>query len=557
MSPFKTLSRSTIAILTAILLLAAGLRFYEIDQRGLFAYDEGWFLLEAKTLYDTIDYTWQKATGQDPGVPLRDYLKERGTVPVTTFKPGHTVLILVGYLIVGVSDLASLGVSALTGTLTVLLVYGFSSRAFGRTAGLLAALVLAISPFHIGYSRAGYAQANGLFFISLGLYLWYAHIQDGSSRWRLLLAGIATGYGFTCHFNLFLMPPLFLFFHLLCSWSSTLMDRARSTALFGVGMALPPTLFELPAHILRFAGLLPEGQWTYVEQFLYRGSLVGNLRFSLDGAHALLDKLVYSEGVVVCAALLLAAIGIAANYRSISREQVIVSLLFIAPALPWSTLSIGLPPLYRTFAVLSLPVAILAGYGLSQVAVWVPNRRVVAAVAAILLVTGWFQVRDLLPVRSSYRKATDVWLEYMEQNSGKLSFLPNSAFPIWYFYLSSRYDDLSEEMQERVSFYPEEKETFPPAGDYEAFDVRRYYRAHHMKNSPQSKAFLAWAEKVRETRKPILRIENPSAAIPIRFDEVWGPKHRELRNRVGAHSSAGYIEVYDLRISRLTARLTK
>ena len=177
--------------------------------------------------------------------------------------------------------------------------------------------------------------------------------------------------------------------------------------------------------------------------------------------------------------------------------------------------------------------------------------------AAILLVTGWFQVRDLLPVRSSYRKATDVWLEYMEQNSGKLSFLPNSAFPIWYFYLSSRYDDLSEEMQERVSFYPEEKETFPPAGDYEAFDVRRYYRAHHMKNSPQSKAFLAWAEKVRETRKPILRIENPSAAIPIRFDEVWGPKHRELRNRVGAHSSAGYIEVYDLRISGLTARLTK
>ena len=552
--PGRHLSFRYLAIL--ILILAAGLRFYNLNNRGIFDYDEAWYLLEGKTLYNTLQFTWHKATEKKTEHRrLKDYLKERGTVPVTSFKPGHTLLVLLGLLCFGPNDYASFAVSALLGTLTVYLLYRLTARIYGPTVGILAGLILALSPFHIGYSRAGYAQANSLFFVALGLYLWVAQRgKESRGATRLFLSGCAVGYAFTCHFNLFTIPPLLLAcetFYILKrrAYFSTTYSRIRRLATLGLGLGLPPFLFELPARLLRLAGRLPDGQQTYFEQFLYRGRLAGELHLSFSGASALLEKLLVSEGALIVAGMGIAIVWAGLKFRTTTFEDRAVLALFFVPALPWSILSVGLPPLYRTFAVLSLPVSILSAAGLIRLSAWLSQRLpagrrlALPLIYLLILGNGIFHVKGLLPVRSTYREATDAWIAHLEQHGGRISFFPGSAWPIWYFYLSARYDRLSPELKQQVAFYPGQKDAMPPDGDFDAFDLKRYLRALAV-DQPE---LLAYAEQLRNAHQTVVRLFNPVSEMPIAYAEVGGNDFKKTWQALEELLPSRYIEIYDLR----------
>jgi outer membrane biosynthesis protein TonB len=55
--------------------------------------------------------------------------------------------------LVGDSEFAVRTLSALFGTLTVPVIYRLARRIAGKTAGLLAALILAVSPFHVRFAQ--------------------------------------------------------------------------------------------------------------------------------------------------------------------------------------------------------------------------------------------------------------------------------------------------------------------------------------------------------------------------------------------------------------------
>lgn len=542
-------------LLAAILIVATFLRFFRITERGIWDYDEAWYLLETKSLYDTIQYAFQSITNGDfAGEGLKSYLRARGDAPVTAFKPGHNVLVLVGMLLLGVHDYATLSVSALSGTLTVLVTYLLASKMFDKRVGLLAALILAVSTFHVGHSRSGYAQANGVLFTTLGLYLWYGFSLKKIQQWGYLFgAGAAIGIGFTCHFNLFTLPPLIVAYEILWQQRTNvaMRDGFRRLATLGAGMAAPLLAFELPVRLLRAMNVLPDGHQTYYEQFAYRGTLTSKLHFNLDGVEALAEKLWLAEGPLVVLGLLAGTWMAIRGFRQLELTMAVA--LFLIPALPWTTLSVGLPPLYRTFAIQVIPCAILAAYGLDWIATRIRSnlsdrfRPAVLPITVIaLLAIAGTQVGPLMAISSGYRAATDQWIDYAKNHGGTISIQPGSSWPIWYFYLSSRYDELPSDVKNQIQFYPGGSDLMPPPGDYDVLDGKRMRRVAIGEN----RALESYLSRLQGA-KVVARIPNSAAVLHNRYSEAWekntstyGPTKQSEKS-----PGYGYTTVYDIRSS--------
>ncbi len=111
------------------------------------------------------------------------------------------------YIYAGVPALAVFGVtefairfpSAFFGVLTVLLTYLLAKKLFEKEGiALLAALFLAISPWHLQFSRGAFEANLGLFFSTLGIYL-FLKFTSSNKLWFVgsMLSFLAGMYTFT------------------------------------------------------------------------------------------------------------------------------------------------------------------------------------------------------------------------------------------------------------------------------------------------------------------------------------------------------------------------
>ncbi len=97
--------------------------------------------------------------------------------------------------IFGFHSLAILAPQALMGIASVLLVYDLTRRRFGRPAGFVAGLVLALTPITVAISR--HNNPDALLILCCVAALWCAlrALEDDRTRW-FVLAGICVGLGF-------------------------------------------------------------------------------------------------------------------------------------------------------------------------------------------------------------------------------------------------------------------------------------------------------------------------------------------------------------------------
>ena len=84
---------------------------------------------------------------------------------------------------------------ALMGVATVALVYDLTRRLWGRTAGFVAGLVLALTPIAVAISRHNNPDALLALCCVGALWCLVRALQDGRTRW-IVLAGVAVGLGF-------------------------------------------------------------------------------------------------------------------------------------------------------------------------------------------------------------------------------------------------------------------------------------------------------------------------------------------------------------------------
>lgn len=133
---------------------------------------------------------------------------------------------------------------ALFGIATIFLVYYTGREFFSRQVGLIAALLYALSPIVIAYSRSSW-NPNLVPFFSLILILLLSRVIDNPDAKKLLLIGITLGIGLQLHY-------VFLFMFIVCGvWFLIVGKRSqylRYIFLVSTGFLIgysPFLLFEL------------------------------------------------------------------------------------------------------------------------------------------------------------------------------------------------------------------------------------------------------------------------------------------------------------------------
>lgn len=187
--------------LAAILVLAAGLRFHGFHSRGLLLFDEGHLVAEARSTGSL----WAAAPGAlagKPGAPGAFAALARDC-PVIFGKPVHNTLL--ASLLPAFSDGASatLVLSATAGTLVVWLCFLLARAFFGDMTGLLASLLLAVSPYHLMYSREGLSDSLAVLFWLGALALWLR-----AGRGAAALSGVVAGLCAGANYRDFVLIPL-------------------------------------------------------------------------------------------------------------------------------------------------------------------------------------------------------------------------------------------------------------------------------------------------------------------------------------------------------------
>lgn len=162
--------------LAAIVLIAAGLRFPLLGTNPV-----GFFCDEASVGYDALSLL---ETGRDQyGRLLPLFARSFGDWDEAFYR----YLSIPWVALFGPTIAATRATAALFGVATVVAIFMLARGWFGTRAALLAAAMLAISPWHVQFSRVAFRAILLPLFFVLGLYFW----TQAKERSRLLLASAA------------------------------------------------------------------------------------------------------------------------------------------------------------------------------------------------------------------------------------------------------------------------------------------------------------------------------------------------------------------------------
>ena len=164
------------AAIAVVFLVAIVLRFYGLPDQGLRTSDGGHYAHQA----------WKVLQGHEKGI--KD-------------KPGHTLLIVISFKLLGLKMSSPLFMSAVSGLAFILFTWLLVRRRFGRAAGLFTAALAAVTPYFLFYHRGANADANLLTFLTGGLLL-YDRVLDASPADGKKYFGWAIGSGMAFGFSL-------------------------------------------------------------------------------------------------------------------------------------------------------------------------------------------------------------------------------------------------------------------------------------------------------------------------------------------------------------------
>ncbi|MEK6675625.1 MAG: glycosyltransferase family 39 protein [Planctomycetota bacterium] len=264
--------RGTWITLLLITVLAAALRFNQIQSAGVSFEDESWYAGDArlwhrcmKTLTDpqALSAVWSgdkrafQARLEANGVHFEDrYIKP---------SQGFTVLGSIMMFVVGDNPAALFVTNSVCGVLSIMALYGLGVMLYDCKTALAAAFLLAVSPYHIVYCRSALAEPSATLFVLCGTLFWVAGCQRRISWGKAyFLAGLCFGYAIICHYRSAYIPVLlFLFDWTLGRQTSVTNDSTvskpdfiRRAALFGGGVMSPILAAEGVFRLAQFAAII-------------------------------------------------------------------------------------------------------------------------------------------------------------------------------------------------------------------------------------------------------------------------------------------------------------
>lgn len=195
----------TKVILLVILLAASILRFWNLSKVPVSLFGDE---LDAGYQAYSILHTGRDYYGNF--MPIHFHSLAEWRTPLYIYSIVPTVAIF------GISPLGVRLPAAIFGVLGVLTSYFLIKEIFkNEKLALVTAFVIGFSPWHIQYSRAGFEVTQLLFFLLLGLLLFFKSLKDGKYLWLSMTSFALTPWVYS---TAKLFTPILLLFLLLVWW---------------------------------------------------------------------------------------------------------------------------------------------------------------------------------------------------------------------------------------------------------------------------------------------------------------------------------------------------
>jgi len=344
--------------LLVIIAVGAFFRLYHLQDRNMPFSDESTYLIESRLMLSgakLLAHKWGLYSAENTHHIL-EYIGLH-TFSHSSIKPLQAMLGAVALWLFGDSPYSALLVPALFGIFSIPLLYFLTRRFFqDEKVALMAAAFIAISPWHMTYSRANWDEIPGVFFMWLAIWCCYEGFKckstSTSNRW-IWSCGLVAGASFVCNTRWLFLPLLFA--------TILVIEKMYSRRRIGevivnclrifAGFAVVIVICELPYH------------WALVEQkdsglwmrpfFTFWESLSERMKYAiadwrLETFPAISYWYIRTEGLIG----LFALIGCAVAVRKMKRFEYILVLLLAATSfifvwmLTWKVLiymSFGIP----------------------------------------------------------------------------------------------------------------------------------------------------------------------------------------------------------------------
>ena len=393
-----------IIVLGLIVIIAAFFRFWCLTQNPL-----GFSADEATIGYNA--YSILKTGADEYGIRFPLAFKAFSDYQA----PLYTYLTVPSIAVLGLNEFAVRLPSAVFGILTVITVYFLCLEIFkNSTIGLSAAFLLAISPFHVFFSRGAWQANLATFLITLGFYLFAIGLRSGKYLPLSVLAFLASLYSYQ---SPRLVVPIIGISLVLLYWKVLWKKKKALFASFVLGLIFfIPILFMLSstAGQARFKGVSvfsdlgpvnqinslrgehsnPNGvvalifhnkvqtfsiivAENYLKHFspdflFFTGDSVGRQNIPGMGVLYLFDVL-----------LLPAGLALMVKKEWFSKSKVILIWLIFAPLA--SAFTFQTPNALRA-ANMSVPLAIVSGFGAYSFFEFISSKRFLVKLLSFLLV---------------------------------------------------------------------------------------------------------------------------------------------------------------------------
>jgi len=323
----------------------------------------------------------------------------------------------------GLTEAAVRAAAALAGVLTILVAFALGRRLFSTRVGLVAAALLAVSPWHLQFSRIGFRGILLPLFLSLGVLLFDVAIER--KRWWPILAAVVFGVALYTYSPARVIVPvmfvvLFLLYRSRMEWS-----RRNAVAMFAV-------LFVLSVPLIATT-LGGEGQQRYAIMSVFNPETGGGVdaastaslivrnyvshfsaRFLLTAGDANLRHSPAGIGQLNWGTFALLLTGLVFAARQRSRSYLLLIIWMLVAPLPDSFTTDNVPNALRSIAMLPA-VQILAAAGMfglldlktAPEGRWRLARPAIVALAILLV--GISAGRSLTSYFTAYRVESAPW----------------------------------------------------------------------------------------------------------------------------------------------------
>ncbi len=257
------MNKNTFVMITLVVILMIGavLRFYGIFERGLFIADETIHYRTALSAKAEIEKYLNAPRGSFL-VPLRP------VADAFAGKPLHVLLGVLSLFIFGVHQYSPIIMSASCGCLTLCLVFMTGKMLYSDKAGLIGAMLLAVSPFHVFYSRSYMAHADQALVITLAVFLYLLfYVKKVRGVWALGLVGFLLGCAFTIHATSLFYIIIFILFETL-AWTT---KRPRSFKNLSARLFTMTFFFSLPPLIFLLISIFGRAEPAPLFTFIHKG----------------------------------------------------------------------------------------------------------------------------------------------------------------------------------------------------------------------------------------------------------------------------------------------